>query len=191
MQNRTLAFIVGFAFLLTGCGSFTMNSSKTGSAAKLTITTSTLPGATVGTAYSSTVAASGGTTPYMFSATGLPGGLTINGSTGAITGTPAQSAVGTASVVVTATDTSLPQQSAKATLSLVVTAAQQANTLTIATTSLPNGTIGAPYNATITVTGGSSPFTFSATGLPSGLAINATTGTISGTPNQSTPERRT
>jgi hypothetical protein len=186
MQNRTFAFIVGFAFLLNGCGSFTMNSPKTGSAAKLAITTSTLPGATVGAAYSSTVAASGGTTPYTFSATGLPSGITINGTTGAITGTPAQSAVGAASVVVTATDTSLPQQSAKATLSLVVTAAQQGNTLTITNTSLPNGTIGAPYNATITVTGGSSPFSFSATGLPSGLSINATTGTISGTPTQST-----
>ena len=79
MQNRTFAYILGFAVLLTGCGSFTMNSSKTGSTAKLAITTSTLPGATAGAAYSSTVAASGGTTPYTFSATGVPSGLTING----------------------------------------------------------------------------------------------------------------
>jgi hypothetical protein len=185
MQLRTCASVVGFAVFLTGCGSFTVNS-KTSSLSQLAITTSTLPGATVGAAYSSTITASGGTTPYAFSATGLPSGLTISSTTGAITGTPAQAATNTASVVVTVTDTSAPKQSATATLSLSVSAAP-ANTLTITNTSLPNGTIGAPYNATITVTGGTSPFQFSATGLPSGLSISATTGTISGTPTQSAP----
>ncbi|WP_300681170.1 putative Ig domain-containing protein [Nocardioides sp.] len=49
-----------------------------------------------------TVAASGGTAPYTFSATGLPAGLTLATDTGTISGTP--SATGTSAVTVTVTD---------------------------------------------------------------------------------------
>ncbi len=184
MQRCAFYFLLGVAALLSGCGSFTLNS-KSVSPSLLAITTSTLPGATVGSAYSSTVTASGGTTPYSFSATGLPSGLSINKTTGAITGTPAQSAAGTASVVITVTDSSLPQQSAKATMNIAVTTAVQSNSLTITTTSLPGGTVGTAYSATIAETGGITPYAFSATGLPSGLAISASTGAITGTPAQS------
>ena len=130
------------------------------------------------------MAATGGTAPYTFSATGLPTGLSINATSGAITGTPAQSAVGTASVAVKVTDASQPQQTATATLSLTISAAQS-NTLTIKTTSLPLGTVGASYSGTVTATGGTKPYAFSATGLPSGFAINASSGTITGNPTQS------
>ncbi len=45
--------------------------------------------ASVGVAYNSVIVATGGTPPYTFSVTGtLPAGLTLNTSTGAITGTP-------------------------------------------------------------------------------------------------------
>ncbi len=47
---------------------------------------------------------------------------------------------------------------------------------------LPGGSVGTAYSQTITVTGGIAPYSFSATGLPAGLALNAATGTISGTP---------
>ena len=68
--------------------------------AALVITTSAAPDALVGTAYSLALTATGGTAPYTFSATGLPGGLAV--SAGAIGGTP--TAPGTFTVVVTATD---------------------------------------------------------------------------------------
>ena len=168
--------LVGVAFL-TGCTSSLHVSS---SSSKLTISTLSLPAATVGTAYSADLSAAGGTTPYTFTATGLPSGLSVS-SSGAISGTPAQTVAGTASVTVTVTDAGQPQQSASATFSLTVGTATS-NGLTITTTSLPGGTIGAPYNATIGTSGGNSPFTFSATGLPSGLSIDSITGTISGTP---------
>ena len=50
--------------------------------------------------------AAGGTAPVSWTASGLPGGLSINSSTGTISGTP--SAAGTFSVTVTATDSSSP-----------------------------------------------------------------------------------
>ena len=70
----------------------------------LTITTASLPDGTVGTAYSQSLAAAGGTAPYTWSITAgtLPDGLSLNAGTGAITGTP--STIGTASVTVLMTD---------------------------------------------------------------------------------------
>ena len=50
----------------------------------LLITSGALPGTAIGAAYSQTVTASGGTTPYTFSvsAGALPAGLTLNATTG-------------------------------------------------------------------------------------------------------------
>ena len=49
---------------------------------------------------------------------------------------------------------------------------------------LPEATMGSRYNAVISVKGGTAPYQFSIVSgtLPSGLALNSTTGTISGTP---------
>jgi hypothetical protein len=56
----------------------------------LAITTTSLPSGTVGTPYSATLAASGGVTPYAWALVGgsLDPGLSLNTSSGAITGTP-------------------------------------------------------------------------------------------------------
>jgi hypothetical protein len=66
-------------------------------------TASPLPAGEVGIAYAgSALARSGGTAPFGWSATGLPGGLAIDPATGAITGTP--TAAGTFPASVTLTD---------------------------------------------------------------------------------------
>ena len=75
-----------------------------------------LPGGTLGTAYSTTLAATGGTPPYTWSisAGSLPAGLTLNGTSGAVTGTP--QAAGTFNFTVKVTDAA--QATASAPLSL-------------------------------------------------------------------------
>jgi hypothetical protein len=70
----------------------------------LSITTASLSGATVNSPYSATLEAGNGKTPYAWNATGLPTGLTLDSSTGAITGTP--TATGSSVVNVTLADSS-------------------------------------------------------------------------------------
>ncbi len=70
--------------------------------------TSSLPNATIGTAYSTTLTSTGGTGPYTWTYTGaLPPGLSMisTGTTGEITGTPAVGAAGTYSLTLFVYDT--------------------------------------------------------------------------------------
>jgi predicted extracellular nuclease len=78
------------------------NAASDGGSATVSVTDPGTQSFTVGTAISPvTLAASGGSPPYAWSAAGLPAGLTVS-SGGVLSGTP--SAAGTASVTVTATD---------------------------------------------------------------------------------------
>ena len=89
----------------------------------------------MGTSYSQQVNATGGNPTYTFSATGLPGGLSMSAG-GQITGTPG--AAGTSTAHITVTDSSTPTNlTATANLSITINAA-----LSITTTSLPNGVAG-------------------------------------------------
>jgi len=84
-------------------------------------TTSPLPGGTQGVAYSQTLAAGGGTSPYswtLVSGSSLPAGLTLS-TGGLISGTP--TGTGTTSFTVQVTDSSSPVQTAQATLSITAT----------------------------------------------------------------------
>ncbi|MFM0198579.1 putative Ig domain-containing protein [Paraburkholderia fungorum] len=261
----------------SGSDSFTYNATNatgTSSTATVTITVSAptlaltpaagaLANGTVGTAYSQTVSASGGTSPYIYAATGLPAGLIINTSTGTISGTPTASgnytptitatdshgATGSASYTIaitvqapvagsvsatvaasstnnaialalsggvansvsvvsspthgtaTASGTSITYTpttgysgsdsftynatnasgtSSTATVTITVSAPTLA--LTPATGALANGTVGTAYSQTVSAAGGTSPYSYAATGLPAGLSVNASNGTISGTP---------
>jgi Putative Ig domain len=60
---------------------------------------------------------------------------------------------------------------------------QTAAPVTITISTLPSGNIGMPYTATLSASGGNAPYSWSLSGsLPTGLSLNASAGTISGTP---------
>jgi len=143
----------------------------------IVITPATLPNAAVGTAYSQTLAATGGTAPYGWAVTAgsLPLGLTLGAGTGVISGTP--TLPGSATFTVTATDST--KTTGQAAFTLVVS-----GPVTITTTSLPDATIGTAYSQTLAAAGGTTPYTWSITTgtLPAGLTLAASTGVISGTP---------
>jgi hypothetical protein len=144
-----------------------------------TITTSSLPGGVEFANYNQTVAATGfGTLSYSASVGSLPAGLSLNSSTGVITGAPT-GPNGTTSFTIKVTDSSNPTQSASQPLSIIVSLPTAPS---ITTTALPNGIVGANYSQTIAVTGGHAPFTWSisAGALPTGFSLNAATGAITG-----------
>jgi len=125
---------------------------------------------------SATDSASGQTLTY--SATGLPAGLSINASTGLISGTPTAS--GSSSVTVTAKDTT----GATGTTSFTWTvSAATGNTVTVSNPGSQTGTVGTAASLQISASDSASgqTLTYSATGLPAGLSIS-TSGLISGTP---------
>jgi hypothetical protein len=99
--------------------------SVTSTTTALSVTTTSLPGGVVGTPYSTTLAATGGTTPYTWTvATGstLPSWLTLSGSgtNWTLSGTP--TAATTSNFSLTVTDSSSPPQSKTVALSITITA---------------------------------------------------------------------
>jgi hypothetical protein len=139
------------------------------------ITTATLSNGTAGTVYSTTVAATGTPTPtFSVSSGSLPTGLSLNTTTGVISGTPSAAASYGFSIQAT-------NSVGSATQAYAVTIYQAP---AITTTALATGTLNASYSQTVAATGFPAP-TFAATGLPSGLSINSATGVISGTPTVS------
>ncbi|MGA2135547.1 MAG: putative Ig domain-containing protein [Bryobacteraceae bacterium] len=172
----TSTFIVGLADGATPPDTTTKSFSITISAG-LTITTTSLPNATVGIAYTQSLAAAGGVAPYTWSITAgaLPSAFTLNATSGAITGTAA--AAGSASFTATVTDSTGTTANQPLTLTIVV-----APVITTASP-LPNGSTGVAYSQTLAATGGTTPYkwTVSTGALPTGLSLT-TAGVINGTP---------
>ena len=154
---------------------------------RIAVTPSTLPDATRLAPYTTSVAATGGAgAPYTWNLadSSLPQGLTLNPTTGAITGTPTGPA-GVYAFLLTATDAALqvsPPQQFQITIHQVP--------LTIAPpTTLERGVINVPYTTTLGAQGGSGgtrlwSIQSGGTGLPNNLTLSSA-GVISGTPVQS------
>jgi len=89
------------------------------------ITTTSLPDGTKDTAYSETLAATGGDTPYTWSiySGSLPSGLSLGSSTGTISGTP--TSTGTSNFTVQVTDDWSPANTDTQALSITINAPQQ------------------------------------------------------------------
>ncbi len=143
----------------------------------LTISTTSLPAGITGTAYSQTIAASGGLAPLAYSVTSgsLPANLTINSQTGVISGTP--TAPGTSNFTIQVLD-ALSQTK---TVSLQIGVYSP---LTV-THSLPFGLTGTTYSQTV-VSGGAQPYTITPTyspGISPTPAISSSTGVFSFAPS--------
>ncbi len=180
---------------LTGAATFTVNITDTALAAGQTncagnrtytvtvvcpaivLSPATLPSGTAGMAYNQTVSATPSGTTYSFAVTAgtLPAGLSLNGATGAITGTPTMPGNSTFTITATGFGTCTGTQQYTVTIACP--------TITLAPATLPAGTAGAAYSQTLTATpaGGNYSFTVTSGALPAGLALNAN-GMLSGTP---------
>jgi large repetitive protein len=151
-----------------------------GTPVALAVNTPGLSGATQNFPYSVGLSASGGLPPYTWSITAgaLPAGLSLNTSTGLISGTPTTIG-GPVNFTVTVTDSSFATPASQP-LSITVNAP-----MVITTTSpLPQGTVGAAYSQTMALTGGSGGYTWSIySGIaPPAVTMASGTGVFSGTP---------
>ena len=153
--------------------------------AGVSTTFSAPPAAVVGTAYTDTLTAAGGTTPYTWSvnAGSLPPGLTLS-SAGVLAGTP--TTAGNYPFTVNVIDKN--NGIATASVTLVVGAGLSLTFGTppggVVPTTPPGGVVGTAYIDTLTAAGGTAPYTWSVSAgtLPAGITLNASTGVLAGTP---------
>ncbi len=140
-----------------------------------TIDTTSLPDAAVGELYVARLAATGGIAPLVWSAEGLPAGLSVSGAS--IVGTP--TVAGTVDVTLTVTDA--VARTTSATLPLTVIPPRP----TLVTSTLPWAVQLQSYSAMIEATSGTPPYTFSITAgeLPTGLSL-AAEGAVTGVPTE-------
>lgn len=181
--RRFMRQILALFFLITTCSAQVTQIGQGGAIGQVqidpaivTITTLTLPGGTVGTAYSQAVVSVGGSGGYSYTIGPgtLPPGLTL--PSGTITGTP--TTPGTFVFSLTSTDSaghvSNPRQ-----LSITVVSGA---TLTINNTIFPNFPFSQPYGQPINVSGGTGTgyvcsLAAGGTGLPSGITVSGTCAT--------------
>jgi large repetitive protein len=162
------------------------------------ITTNALPDGIVGSSYSQSLQAIGGSGGYKWSvASGsLPSGLTLDAGIGKIAGTPRSA--GAVTLFIEAADTS--GTNAVQSMTLVVTNPSSSATpspsaspssppavLTITSSSMPAGVVGTQYSQPLKFVNGTGPFAWSLQrgSLPSGLLLDAQLGIVFGTPSSS------
>jgi hypothetical protein len=142
---------------------------------------SNLSSGNVGKAYSSTCYTYGGTPPFAYSivAGALPPGLTLNSSTGAVTGVP--TTPNTFSFTVSVTDSSSPAQTATDEMQLPI---EPTEGMGIFCPMNDSASLGTTYWEYCIIFGGNQPYTVSivAGALPPGISLNSSNAVFSGTP---------
>lgn len=158
----------------TGSGPYSGSRSYTFTIAAPTITLgpATLPTGTIGAAYSQTVTASGGTSPYTYAVTAgaLPSGLTLS-STGVLSGTPTDGS--TSPFTITATDVSTGTGPYAGSRSYTLTIVPP----TLSGLAVTPATVCTGGIVTVTATIGQNAGTYSYTLLYGGQTIRGTTTT--------------
>lgn len=141
------------------------------------ITTASLNSFVLGESFTQLISAAGSGS-FTWSAVGLPDGITINASTGVVSGTPTLVSSGSASITVS----SQISGSSSKTFAWIVTDASSVPVV-LAVPSPPMMTVGQAFSWSPGRTG-STPMTWgiSAGSLPPGLTISSSTGAVTGTP---------
>ena len=139
-----------------------------------------------GVYYWGTVDVSGGTSPYTWSVTGLPAGLTASGDGATLTISGDPQAAGTFTPHISVHDSSKSQLTGTTSFALTVDGAA-VSPLEISGYTLTGAVVNQAYSATVIATGGDGAYNWAVTGLPNGLAATASGGTltVSGTPTES------
>jgi hypothetical protein len=145
----------------------------------LELVTKALPEAREDVAYSATLEARGGKSPYTFAASmgAWPAGLALEASTGRVTGTPTEPGRRTLELAVTDAEGKRVARSFELYVRPVP--------LEVVTSSAPRAKERSSYGLTIVARGGLAPRTFrvGSGALPAGLAL-APTGELTGTPTE-------
>ena len=172
--------VISGTLSVLGTTTITLSASNDGGTGNQTLTLTVKPvtpvitsaanaNATVGLSFAYTITASN--TPTSFGAANLPAGLSLNSTTGVISGTP--TTLGITTITLSAIN-----DAGTGTQTLTLTVKHQTPVITSAATG--NATVGLSFAYTITAI--NVPASFGANNLPAGLSLNPTTGVISGTP---------
>ncbi len=143
----------------------------------ITVTNPGVSTGTAGTAFSQTFTESGGMGTITWSESGtLPGGITLDSSTGILSGTTTE--VGSFPITVTATD-----QNGCTGTGATYTLTFSCQTITVTNPGVNSGTVDAPFSQTFTASGILATATWSETGtLPGGITLDSASGVLSGSP---------
>lgn len=170
----------GLPFIVTP-GDYTGSCPAFPAQTQLQITTASLHDGTAGQSYSATLNATGGTQSYTWSlasGSSLPGGLSLNASTGVISGTPT-GAAGPLDLTVEVTDSSNPKLTNEAVLSLTVES-PTLNSAAIYSYAVPSGGFDSVGNITAFQDSIMGNWSFQFDTLNRLVSGNATTGGYSG-----------
>ncbi len=142
------------------------------------IATATLPDGTASTSYGPVpLSVFAGTAPLIWTASGLPPGVTIDSSTGVLQGSPTNLYTATYNPTITVTDSAVSPRSSSKTFQMTVLVP-----LAITTATLTDAGVGAAYSQPLAASGGIGSYSWSSTGmLPPGLDLSIG-GVLSGNP---------
>ncbi len=171
-ENEYSGATYGIGFDASG---FPSNEGCINASEKVAIKTTSLKAGIIKAAYSVTIERTGGASPYTWAISSgkLPAGLTLNKTTGKLSGKPTKA--GTFNFTVKVTDKN--KKTATKAFTLKITQPSISGTLN-------NGIMKASYSGTLKATGGTSAYTWTISSgkLPTGLVIGKSNGKITGTP---------